>query len=98
MIDLVERLRARRALITTDGGAHWYMTDDPDFNCQEAADEIERLRKACAPFLRFYEDIRFNLRKHPRPNEAAVYENGERIAFITWAEFYALNDALSSGK
>jgi hypothetical protein len=55
--------------------------------------EIAQLRAAAAPFLRYYDDIRFNLRRQPRPSDAAVSEMGERCPVITWAEFYALRDA-----
>jgi hypothetical protein len=60
----------------------------------ERGEELERLRDAVAPFLRYYEDIRFNLRKQPHPDEAALEERGERRAVVTWAEFYALHDAM----
>lgn len=57
--------------------------------------ENDRLRAALAPFMEYYNDIRFNLRKQPRPTDAAIEERGERVACVTWAEFYALRDALN---
>lgn len=57
--------------------------------------ENDRLRAAIAPFLRYLEDIQFNLRKQPRPTDAAIEEKGERIATVTWAEFYALRRAIN---
>ncbi len=59
--------------------------------------EIERMRAAVAPFLRFYDDIRFNLRKQPRPTDAAIEERGERMACVTWEEFAALRKAFADG-
>lgn len=56
--------------------------------------EIERLRAVLEPFLRFYDDIRFNLRKQPSPFDPAVAERGERNASLTWADFYNLRDAM----
>lgn len=38
----VHCLRQRRAFNSTDG-ARWYMVDEPDGDCQRAADAIERL-------------------------------------------------------
>lgn len=56
--------------------------------------EIERLRAVCAPFMRYLDDIRFNRRKQPKPTDAAIEERGERVAIVTWEEFYALRAAL----
>ena len=59
--------------------------------------QVKSLRAAAAPFMRYYDDIHFNLRKQPRPTDAAIEERGERIACVTWAEFYALDDAFKIG-
>jgi len=40
---LVERLRTRCGFSSTDG-LRWYRSSQPDIDCREAADEIERLR------------------------------------------------------
>lgn len=61
-------------------------------------EENARMRAAIAPFLRYYDDIRFNLRKQPRPDSAAIEERGERNTRVTWAEFYALHAAISQDK
>jgi hypothetical protein len=53
----------------------------------------EQMAAALEPFINFYNDIRFNLRKQPRPTDAAVEERGERVAVITWADFYKLDEA-----
>ena len=45
MTDIVERLRSRKGFFSLDGGAHWLMSPELDSDCQEAANEIERLRK-----------------------------------------------------
>jgi hypothetical protein len=60
-----------------------------------AVADNRRLRDAVMPFLRYYHDIRFNLHKEPRPSDAAIEERGERMACVTWAEFYALRDAFT---
>lgn len=44
---LVERLRDRRAFGSMDGGVHWLQLAEPDQDCGDAADEIERLLSAC---------------------------------------------------
>lgn len=43
-MDIVERLRGRKAFGSMDG-AHWLMFAESDSDCQDAAAEIERLRK-----------------------------------------------------
>jgi hypothetical protein len=53
------------------------------------------LREALEPFVQYYEDIRFNLRKQPFPDSAAIEERGERHARVSWQQFYALMDALA---
>ena len=58
--------------------------------------EVERLRAAINPFMRYLHDIKFNLRKQPRPDDPAIEERGERIAIVTWAEFYTLSDAFKN--
>ena len=52
---LVERLRARRAFMSTDG-FRWYATSEPDSDCLAAATEIERLRTAIC-IVREYPDF-----------------------------------------
>lgn len=42
-MDLISRLRRRQAFGSTDG-AHWLRLAAPDQDCQDAADEIERLK------------------------------------------------------
>lgn len=55
--------------------------------------QVERLREAVEPFIQFYEDICFNLRKQPHPGDSAIEESGERRASVSWAAFYKLHDA-----
>ena len=59
------------------------------------AQTIERLREALEPFVQYYEDICFNLRKQPFPESAAIEERGERHARVSWAAYRKLIAALA---
>jgi hypothetical protein len=54
LLGLTERLRQRHDFWSHDGGNRWYMSDKPDPDCAEAADEIERLRAALTRIARWH--------------------------------------------
>lgn len=50
--DLLTRLRGRKEFFLN--GASWQMMNQPDSDCQEAADEIERLRAEVVHYRESY--------------------------------------------
>jgi hypothetical protein len=96
-----EEARARMspgiAMIRLDSAPEFSEACFEDLARKHLADQRDALRAAVAPFLRYYDDIRFNLRKQPRPTDAAIEECGERVACVTWEEFYALRKAFTNG-
>ena len=59
MTDIIERLRA----------CHGIQSGDPECCCQEAADEIERLREACAGLYVENERLRAALERANDPTQ-----------------------------
>lgn len=80
-------------------GKEWAPHDPITRTLIEGIGELRTINRdmlaAMEPFIRFYDDIRFNLRTQPRPTDSAVDQNGERYACLTWAQFYALQAAIA---
>ena len=69
MKPLVERLRKRRNLEPSHVDAPKNAVEVPDIDCQEAADEIDRLRRDCAEF---YQVIGTMSEHCPDPDDPAI--------------------------
>lgn len=54
--------------------------------------------EAAKPLLQYLEDIEFNLRRQPKPDDLALHEHGERIAQVTWREFNSFRNAIRASQ